>query len=1046
MPSIYLTPASIGYLTQFILSGLIEIYLARRLFRRENRDAQSFLLAGFFAMGTIFIGMLFLDVVFLPTPRLYVVYLENPVLGFALVLMLQFAYRFPAFSPRRTWEAYVVLGVSLLYALYEAVYAGYRFSLLRQGIVEYRPPQADYALAVLLVWIPVAFLRQAVNADERSVHWLRKLWRPQGSGARGARDFALIYLLLPVLAGVNILRGISLVSTTFYNISLSVGILGVMVLFSATYLDHLSETTSFIVKLSGFTLTLLLAVLGIVGWVVLPDHIATYRPALADFQTLHFSPNARGGYDVVTVPFRFETDLGEKLAVTSRGAGRSQAVDFTFPFYGQTYSQVYVTSVGLLCMGEALYHPSLQNNYGHFPGIFPLLIDLEPSAGGGVFVRTEPDRLMVTWDHLPALYQPKAVFTFQAVLYRDGSFDFTYNGLPAPLTFDPDATPSANPWLRGVNPGLAGPIGQVADLSQTGLIGPQGMVQDFYMNFRLYLHQFIVPLAWLILGSSLFLLVGLPYILHASLVEPLQALLSGIKRMEDGGQNVQVPVRSKDEIGSLTSSFNVMTAKLHSLVTGLETSVAERTEKIQEANKQLRTEMAGREVAQTRLLQQQRSLATLEERERMGRDLHDGLGQVMGSINLQAQAAQTLLNDGQTEVAQANLERVVQMTQDAHTNIRNFILGLRGPSSSEASFFNVLEDYLRKFREETGVQASLSLPAEVLSPAFPPAVEEQILRVIQEALTNVRKHAAARKVEVLFSFDNRQAQMVISDDGVGFNPRQQPGDTVLHFGLNMMRERLEMVGGRLEVRSALGQGTRLLASIPRFGSVDAPQSGIGGKDGLSLRILLVDDSPIFLEGLRNLLMARGLTVVGLAHDGLEAQEKARLLRPDIIVMDVEMPGCNGLEATRAIKAGWPEAKIVMLSVSDDEENLFEAIKSGASGYLLKNLDANAFVDLLAGLARGEAPLTPNLAARLLAEYAHPAAPGGQRRASDDELTERQWQILDLASHGLAYKEIGSTINLSEATIKYHMRHILEHLHLESRIQAVAYARRVGKSK
>jgi|GEM_PF-55674 len=1073
MPSLYFTPASIGYLTQFILSALITAYLANRLRRREKRSvqsslltrfflavtlfiayltnrlrrrekrsAQSILLTGFFAAVTLFIGLLFLDVALLPTPRLVVVYLENTVLAIALVLLLQFTYRFPAMYPRRRWESYIVLGVSLLYAFYEAYYAIYRFSLLRQGWVAYRVPEADYALAVLFAWTSVALFRQAISADERPVHWLRKLWRPQGAGAHGARDFALIYLLLLVLSIVNLLRGFYTVSTTFYNASLSVGILAVMWLFATAYLNYLPDTTSFKVKLSGVTLTLLLAVLGMVGWVMAPASIAAYRPAIADHQTLHFTPNAQGGYDAAPAPFHFETDLGERLSVTSRGQGRNQKVDFTFTLFSQTYSEIYVTSVGLLRMGQELYHPNLQNDYGSFPGIFPLLVDLEPAYGGGVYARLEAERLIVTWDHLPALHRSEAIFTFQAVLYRDGSFDFTYNGLPAPLVFDPDATPSANPWLRGVTPGTAESVEQVADLSQPIQSGPRGMVQDFYMDFRQYLHHFIVPLVWLILGGSLFILIGLPLVLRSNLVLPLKALLAGVHQMDVGNLDVQLQVRHHDEVGSLTSSFNRMAAQMRTLVTGLETRVAERTQELEAVNAQLRGEIAEHEAAEVQVVEQQRSLAVLEERERLRHELHDGLGQVMGYLNVEAQAAQTLLTDGQASAAQDALQRIGQMAQSGHAVIRDLILELSTPSAPSQDLFSTLESYLREFGEKHHIRTVLSIPQDAHSPLFSPTVENQVLRIIQEALINVRKHANARKVEVLFSFTDGQAQIIIADDGVGFDPGQRVAKPAsLHFGLDVMRERAELLGGRMEVRSKPGEGAKVLVSVPRRVALAETLTEKELSSIREMRLLLVDDHPLFLNGLHNLLTARGLKVVGMARDGLEAQEKARALRPDVILMDIIMPGCDGLEATRAVKAEMPEVKIVMLTTAQDEENLFEAIKSGASGYLLKSLDADEFFRLLAGLARGEAPMTPALATRLLDEFSQREAIKLTSLDEEDKLTPRQLEILELVAAGKIYKEIAAVLHISEPTVKYHMSQILDRLHLESRAQAVAYARK-----
>lgn len=1042
----YLTPSSIGYLAQFTLSGFIAIYLAQRLRRRENRGIQSFLLAGFFVAVTLFIGMLFLDVTVLPTPRLRIVYLENTVLGVVLILLIQFAYRFPVQFPYRKLESYLALGLSLMYTLYEAYFAVYRFSMLGQGTVEYRFFQADYALVVLFGWVPVLLLFQAVSADERSVHWLRKLWRPQGTGSQSARNYALIYLLVSVLSVVNLLRGFYIVSTTFYNVSLSIGILTALWLFAVVYLNALPGSTSFMVKLSGLTLTLLLSILGIFGWVATPVYSAAYQPALTDYQTLHFTPNLQGGYDIAPIPFHFETDLGNRLSVTSRGEGRNQAVDFSFPFYGQTYSKVYVTSVGLLSMGQKLYHPNLQNNYGSFPGIFPLLVDLEPASGGGVFARLEPDRLVVTWDHLPALHQPRSIFTFQSILYLDGSFDFTYNGLPVPLIFDLDATPSANQWLRGVTPGSAEAVEQSADLAQIIQSGKKGMVQDFYIDYRKYLHEFIAPLAWLILGGGLLVLFGLPLILRFTLVQPLKALLAGVHQMDDGNLDVKVQVRYHDEVGSLASSFNRMATQMRTLVTGLEARVAERTQGLKLINENLRAEMESREAAQALIMTQQRTMAVLDERERMGRELHDGLGQVLGYINLESQTSQTFITNNQLTAAQTSLQKISQLSQSAHNDIRNFILGLRSPVSSE-DFFVTLERYLRQFSDDFGIQAILSIPAGAKANLFAPTVEEQVLHILQEALANVRKHASAHKVEILFSIADGHVQIIISDDGVGFEISQSIiEEEGRHFGLKMMQERGRLVGGHVELRSAPGQGTKILVYIPLRISVSEAVTESDLAAVRELRLLLVDDSPIFLEGLRNLLTARGLMVVGLAHDGYEAQEKALALRPDVIVMDIQMPRCNGLEATRAIKSEMPEVKIVMLTISEEEEDLIEAIKSGASGYLLKSLDADDFFRLMADLVRDELLLTPHMASRLLAAFSQGKSALAEEivHQADNDLTPRQWQILELVSNGMQYKEVAAALHVSEQTIKYHMGKILERLHLKTRREAIAYAHHIRR--
>jgi len=206
--------------------------------------------------------------------------------------------------------------------------------------------------------------------------------------------------------------------------------------------------------------------------------------------------------------------------------------------------------------------------------------------------------------------------------------------------------------------------------------------------------------------------------------------------------------------------------------------------------------------------------------------------------------------------------------------------------------------------------------------------------------------------------------------------------------------------------------------------------------------LLADDHPLFLAGLEDLLEANGYEVQGAAHDGLEAVEKARALHPEVLLMDIRMPRLDGLAALRVIKAELPEIQVIMLTISEADDDLFEAIKSGASGYLLKSQSAEELLALMRGVERGEAALSPGLAARILQEF------GRQASALEDRhrtaaLSEREREVLTLVAQGLKYKEVAAKLFLSERTIKHHMGQILERLHLKNRAQVVEYARRTG---
>jgi two-component system NarL family response regulator len=212
---------------------------------------------------------------------------------------------------------------------------------------------------------------------------------------------------------------------------------------------------------------------------------------------------------------------------------------------------------------------------------------------------------------------------------------------------------------------------------------------------------------------------------------------------------------------------------------------------------------------------------------------------------------------------------------------------------------------------------------------------------------------------------------------------------------------------------------------------------------------------MMVDGLRYLLEAYGFEVVGAVGDGQAALSEALRLEPDLVLMDITMPVCNGLDATRLIKAQRPDMKIVMLTTSAEHEDLFEAIKSGACGYLLKVTTGPAFIEALRGLEQGISPFSPGLAELLLREFARmadterggrgdaekelPVSPLPPISASPIRLTERQTEVLRLVASGLTYKQVGEKLCLSEATVRYHMIEVMHLLHLENRNQVIAYA-------
>jgi DNA-binding NarL/FixJ family response regulator len=207
-----------------------------------------------------------------------------------------------------------------------------------------------------------------------------------------------------------------------------------------------------------------------------------------------------------------------------------------------------------------------------------------------------------------------------------------------------------------------------------------------------------------------------------------------------------------------------------------------------------------------------------------------------------------------------------------------------------------------------------------------------------------------------------------------------------------------------------------------------------------MRVLVADDHSLFRDGIISLLEAAGFDVVGQVGDGQAAVEVALRLRPDLVLLDISMPRMSGLEALRLIKNEVPETQVVMLTVSDVDADLFEAVQAGAAGYLLKNLTTDEFFEMLDGLRRGEAAVTRHDTARLMRRFADRAH---RRPGPVESLTPREIETLGLVAEGLSNKAVAQILSISENTVKYHMRNILQKLGAQNRTEAVTHAIRAG---
>jgi DNA-binding NarL/FixJ family response regulator len=223
---------------------------------------------------------------------------------------------------------------------------------------------------------------------------------------------------------------------------------------------------------------------------------------------------------------------------------------------------------------------------------------------------------------------------------------------------------------------------------------------------------------------------------------------------------------------------------------------------------------------------------------------------------------------------------------------------------------------------------------------------------------------------------------------------------------------------------------------------DASGSDEAGRPpGDAIRVMICDDHALFRRGLIMVLESEeGIEVVGEAEDGEQAITRVADLAPDVVLMDVRMPRVSGIDATKAIATAVPAAKILMLTVSDEEDDLYDAIKAGATGYLLKEISIEEVATAIRAVVSGQSLISPSMASKLLSEFTNLAKKADERQSvPTPRLTDRELEVLKLVAEGMSNREIAGELYISENTVKNHVRNILEKLHLHSRMEAVVYA-------
>lgn len=450
-----------------------------------------------------------------------------------------------------------------------------------------------------------------------------------------------------------------------------------------------------------------------------------------------------------------------------------------------------------------------------------------------------------------------------------------------------------------------------------------------------------------------------------------------------------------------------------------------------------------------RLYRQVRTLAAAEERNRLAREVHDTLAQGLTAIALQLDAATPLLPEG------ADATRLVaearELTRRALEDARRAVWGLHPSPLESRPLADALEDEVVGFGQRSGVASTFERRGESLPLDAQQATA--LFRVVQEALHNVEKHAQASRVRVELQFHaadgsggagsaGMAVRLRVADDGRGFAPEGVQATPDGGFGLTGMHERVRLVGGTLEIESAPGWGTRLLAEVPlgpgaASRAAAAPTATEPPTSAAAIRVLIVDDHEVARAGIRRLLEdTPAVTVVGEATDGQYAVEQALALRPDVVLMDLQMPRLSGVQAVRELRARWPEARVLIVTTFAQDEHLFEALKAGARGYLLKDASRAELLHGIQTVHQGGSLVQPVVASRLLDRF------GALERERElhEPLTEREREVLILVARGARTREVAEQLVVSEKTIKYHLTQIYHKLGVSSRTAAVARAR------
>lgn len=591
MSEILFQPQSISTLALLILNGVVAGYM---LTIRNKSTATRWLITAFLGFALFELSLLLLSS-FMPLRYMQSVVLNMlNIVGFlgAIWALIHFSYRF--LENPFPQEAFYVLIISSVLSIAFAGYSLYAIFYLQS----YKISQIYYGLVLLYyLWSVIVLWRKrrrklkndGIENSRRTV----KAYRAYGL-------FFLLGIVIIILTAFSRDFGLAQ-SSIWYTILLTVTSLILFFGLVIVYLNYSPEPITLQAKLIGLSLATVLALLYLTTQVLYPNNsVDSARFEVPEYESINFKLNQSGGYAIKMQLVSFDsTNLGIDLNMGDEGDS-VVAIGFSFPFSGQEWDSLYVGPNGTITFGAPIYGSGAAYAipsyfYSSIPKIIPLYSDFNPASGGAVYLNKQPGQAIITWYNVPTLRRPENTSTFQVVLYENGAIDFNYV----------DISPS---WAkRGIIPaGTASHLNAATYVMQKppGQINEgEAWVNDWNLRYRKDAHQKIVKLVWLTIASTLFIIIIFPFFFRGSLINPLERLRVGVRRVNEGELDLEIPVDVKDEIGFLTQHFNHMTGSLQKYRDNMQGLVAERTAELEKSLEQLKA-------AQNQLVQQEK-LASL---------------------------------------------------------------------------------------------------------------------------------------------------------------------------------------------------------------------------------------------------------------------------------------------------------------------------------------------------------------------------------------------------------------------------------------------------